>query len=271
MEKADLWASGLLLAFVLIFTLVYLARVLLKGRAAHQRVEKDQGSALLGKPAMEMAHWLFGPLAVFLSKLGLTPNGASYFSLFFAATAVWPLSHGYFGLGAALAFLSSIFDLVDGAIARYRNMESDAGEVLDAAVDRYGEFLFLAGLAVFFRGNVVLLSLVLVNILGTFMVSYSTAKAEALRIDPPRGAMRRPERAFYMLIGAALSPAFSAIMPLSQNLPPVIYAELPLLAALALVGVVANFSAVNRLRAVALKIRQREAQQKKEYAKTDPT
>lgn len=248
----------MLIVLVASLTIVYLGRVWLKGRAKHRRVEKDQGSALLGKPAMEMAHWLFGPFAVFLSKLGVTPNGASYISLTFALAAVWPLSQGYFGFGACLAFLSSIFDLVDGAIARHRQMESDAGEVLDAAIDRYGEFLFLAALAVFYRQSLPLLSLVLINILGTFMVSYSTAKAEALKIDPPRGAMRRPERSFYMLLGAGLSPITNTFFPVLQDLFPAAYAAVPLLGALLLVGVVANISAINRLRILAAKIRERE-------------
>jgi hypothetical protein len=32
-------------------------------------------------------------------------------------------------------------------------------------------------------------------IAGSFMVSYSTAKAEALSVEAPRGSMRRSERA----------------------------------------------------------------------------
>ena len=42
------------------------------------------------------------------------------------------------------------------------------------------------------------------------MVSYSTAKAEALGVEPPRGAMRRQERAVYFVLGAALVPIVAA-------------------------------------------------------------
>lgn len=258
MNNLDLRLSEISIILATLFTVMYLFRILLKGRATHRRVEKDQGSVLLGKPVMEMAHWLFGPFAVFLSKLGVTPNGASYISLVFALAAAWPLSQGYFGVGACLGFFSSIFDLIDGAIARHRQIESDAGGVLDAAIDRYGEFLFLAALAVFYRESLPLLLLVLVNILGSFMVSYSSAKAAALKIDPPRGTMRRPERAFYMLIGLSLSPMTSTFIPLTQNFLPASYTALPLLAALLLVGVVSNISAVNRLKFLAVKIRERE-------------
>lgn len=240
----DFWLSLFLLTAGILFSLGYALRVLRKGRATHVRVEKDQGSALLGKPAMEMAHWLFGPFAVFLSRMGISANGASLIALFFALAAVWPLSLGYFGIAACLGFVSAIFDLIDGAIARHRKTESDAGALLDAAIDRYGEFLLLAGTALYYRHSAALLALVLLNIIGTFMVSYASARAMALGITPPRGAMRRPERAFYMLAGFALTPIFSALWS-----PP--YWATPVSAALAFVGVIANISAVNRMRAVA--------------------
>ena len=52
--------------------------------------------------------------------------------------------------------------------------------MLDAAVDRYVELFFLAGLAFHFRAHRGCLLLVLAAIGGSFMVSYATAKAEAL-------------------------------------------------------------------------------------------
>ncbi len=81
------------------------------------------------------------------------------------------------------------------------------------------------------------------------MVSYGSAKAEALGVPPPRGAMRRAERATaYLCAGALLSP-LSSVLADRAELPPWV-ADAPVLGALALVGVVANVSALRRLGAV---------------------
>jgi hypothetical protein len=88
------------------------------------------------------------------------------------------------------------------------------------------------------------------------MVSYSTAKAEALQVDPPKGSMRRPERALYLTLGAALSPVTIPWFEANREYP--IAVAHPMVIALCLVAVMANFSAVERLWAVAKTIRVRE-------------
>src|SRR5262249_41330929 len=122
------------------------------------------------------------------------------------ATAAIGLAYGRFGLAALLAMVSSLCDALDGLVARANGTASDSGEVLDASVDRYVEFFFCGGLVFYSRHWPALMALVLCALLGSFMVSYSTAKAEALHIPPPRGAMRRPERAAYLTLGAAFTP-----------------------------------------------------------------
>jgi len=82
---------------------------------------------------------------------------------------------------------------------------------------------------------------------GAVMVSYSTAKAEALGVDPPRGLMRRQERAVYLVLGAALTPFFEVA---TRRGLPVWAGQLPLLAALAMIALFGNASAVRRLKAV---------------------
>ena len=131
-----------------------------------------------------------------------------------------------------------------------------AYEVFDAAADRYEEFFFLAGLGFYFRNAPLSLGLVLLTVLGSFMVSYGTAKAEALQVESPRGSMRRAERALYLGAGALLAPiayALTVRFALPSWAP-----EAPILAALSVVGMVSNVSAVTRLQAVAAAVRRRE-------------
>jgi CDP-diacylglycerol--glycerol-3-phosphate 3-phosphatidyltransferase len=147
---------------------------------------------------------------------------------------------GAVGTAALFAALGSLGDALDGLVARMSQTASDAGEVLDAAVDRYGELFFLGGAAFLLRYEPWALVAALAAIGGGFMVSYATAKAEALRMPAPRGAMRRPERAAYLTAGAAIASLVGGTWPL--------------VAAVVLVAVVANVSAVLRLRWLAASI-----------------
>ena len=75
----------------------------------------------------------------------------------------------------------------------------------------------------------------LAALFGSFMVSYTTAKAEAMGVEPPRGSMRRAERAIYLLVAAGLTP-YSRF--LFAGTPSHALRELPMVFALILVALV---------------------------------
>jgi CDP-diacylglycerol--glycerol-3-phosphate 3-phosphatidyltransferase len=134
-------------------------------------------------------------------------------------------------------------------LARRTGSASVGGALLDAAVDRYGEFFVLAGLAVLFHESTPILAMVLVALVGSFMVSYGSAKAESLRVAVPDGMMRRAERATVLCVGVAMVP-FAGVLATRLDVPWLQHA--PILAAVGIVAVAANASAVRRLRLVAL-------------------
>ena len=256
----ELFTSLALLGATAVIVLAYGIRVTLKGAAHFDRVDRAGGSLLLGKGLMEVGYWFFQPLARFLVFCHVTANQISMASLFFGFVAGVCLAFGHFGSGAAFSAISAMMDSLDGLVARLTHSSSDAGEVLDASVDRYAEFFFLGGLCVYYREIPVLLILTLLALMGSFMVSYSTAKAEALQIEPPRGSMRRSERAFYLTLGAALSPITIPLFEASRDYS--IAIGHPMVIALGLVAVIANFSAMERLIAIAKAIRVRERRQR---------
>jgi CDP-diacylglycerol--glycerol-3-phosphate 3-phosphatidyltransferase len=241
----DFVASLLVVAMAAAAGAAYAVRVVARGRARSERVEVEGRSVLVGKAPMEMLHWVLGPVGQLCARAGITANMVSWASLALGLAAGVALGLGRFGVAALLTALSSIGDALDGAVARATGQASDAGEVLDASVDRYVELAFLGGLAFHYRERPEALLLAIGAIGGAFMVSYSTAKAEALHVVPPRGAMRRAERAVYLLLGVTLT-AIAAAVPAASA-----WADAPTLAALALVAVVGNASAVRRLVAIA--------------------
>lgn len=237
----SLWALGALVA------LAYGVRALLVGAVNYARVDRDGGSALLPTSSMRVGYWALQPIGSLLVRARVAPDTVTLASLALGLCAAVAAATGHFGVAAALLTVSSLGDALDGMVARATGVASRAGEVLDAAADRYQEFAFLAGVAFWLRGDARLLGLTLLALLAAVMVSYATAKAEALQLEVPRGAMRRPERAAYLTLGAALTP-LAALLAARFHAPWVERA--PLVAALALVAVVGNLSAVRRIGAL---------------------
>ncbi len=255
--STDLWVAVAMLTVAGLAAGAYSLRVLFKGRAQFDRVDRQGGSALLNKGTMEGAYWFLQPFAKLLVYLRITPNMISWASFVFGAVAGACLAVGHFGSAAFFGTISALLDALDGNVARVMGLSSDAGEVLDAAVDRYVEFFMLAGITIYYREIPVLMCLALMALIGSFMVSYSSAKAEALHVDPPKGSMRRPERALYLLLGSALSPVTIPWLERVREFP--IALAHPMIFALGLIGVLANVSAAERFWNIAKAMRAREA------------
>jgi CDP-diacylglycerol--glycerol-3-phosphate 3-phosphatidyltransferase len=202
---------------------------------------RHAGQALLSR--------LLSPLVDVLAAIGVRANDVTVVSLFAALVAGAALAMDQFGWATLAIAFASLGDAVDGMLARRTSTASVGGALLDAAVDRYGEFAILAGLAVLFHESCAVLVLVLVALAGSFMVSYGSAKAEALRVAVPDGLMRRAERATVLCTGVALVP-FAGELAARLDVPWLHHA--PVLLAVAIVAVAANVSAVRRLRVVAL-------------------
>jgi phosphatidylglycerophosphate synthase len=266
MQVKDIaFSIGILLLLAIVLA-VYLARTMARGRARHTRTDADGGSLFLHKAAMEMGYWMLEPVVSALMALHITPNMVTAFSLVPALVAAIAAGFGWFGLACVLATASSLCDLVDGVLARRTGIASDAGEVLDAAVDRYVEFLFLAGVAIYYRTHWMVLALTLAALFGSFMVSYTTAKAEAMDVAPPRGSMRRAERAVYLLVAACLTPFTRSLF---ASGPSHALRELPMIFALILVAIVTNLSVVQRFEVIAGTLRARQPGQPMPTSETD--
>ena len=195
------------------------------------RSANHDSSPFLGRFLVAYAYWLLSPVAELAASLKLSPNVSSW-----ACLMLGICSGIAAGLGAAL------FDMLVGMLARSQGRASEAGEVLDAAVYRYAEFCFLTGLCFYYRHAPWAMVLVQAALLGSMLVSYSQAKAEAMHVDVPRGWMRRPERAAYLGSGAFLSPIVTVWLEAGDPLP----LHYPLLFAALFVAVFANATAIRR-------------------------
>lgn len=244
----DLAASLATLAAIAAGALAYGLRLRFAGPAHYARVDAAGSSRLLSRQAMELGYWCLQPAARACVRLGLSPNRLTALSLAVGAAAGVALAFGHVGVAAALAAISALGDALDGLVARTTGRSTPAGALFDAATDRYTETFLLAGLALHFHDSEPRLALALLALLGAYMVSYGSAKAEALGVKAPRGSMRRGERAVYLSAGLLLTPLAAAVA--ARGHLPLWVGEVPLLAALALVAAVSNVSAVLRLAAI---------------------
>jgi hypothetical protein len=81
-----------------------------------------------------------------------------------------------------------------------------------------------------------------------------------LGVEPPKGAMRRAERAVYVIFGCTLAPLWELVVPGDHSVAGIAYGrELPIEIALLLVAGVANVSAVRRMLRIAELIRAKKA------------
>jgi len=121
-------------------------------------------------------------------------------------------------LAAGLVVLvAGFFDILDGALARRTNQTSQFGAVLDSTLDRLGDAVLLLGILVLFlfteedSALFILVSkewavlMVGLTLLGSLMVSYIRARAEALGLDCQVGLFTRTERVVVLALGLLLS------------------------------------------------------------------
>ena len=149
--------------------------------------------------------WFEIPAATALAKLGMRPATATIFGILSSFAATYFVSQGQFVIAGVLVFISGLFDLLDGALARRGGITSRRGALLDSTADRVSEFAVLLGMILYFTAtdtsNSTGAVLTLIALAGSMLISYIRARAEGLDLSGQRGFMTRPERVFIIGIG----------------------------------------------------------------------
>ncbi len=114
----------------------------------------------------------------------------------------------FYWLGAAVFLAGSLLDILDGAVARAGGRSSAFGAFLDSTTDRMSEAFVLGAVALVFArgGNEVALGFAFAALAGSFLVSYTRAKAESLGVRGEVGIGSRPERVVVLTAGLVLAP-----------------------------------------------------------------
>jgi len=249
--------EGSLLALaVLAVTLAVLAAYAVSiarfGRPQAGRIDNEPGTVLLGRFPIEAFHWIARILGRALLRTGVSADALTVVSVLLTALSIPFAATGRFEAAGLVLLGGSVFDALDGIVARSRGAASDAGEMLDATADRYADALAFVGLALFYRDSAWRLSIILVALVGAMMVSYVRAKGEAAHVVLPPGLMRRPERIAYLTAGLLLGPMLSFwIAPTDPSRPVT-------LLVVAFIGVVSNIAALRLMSQARVRLRRPE-------------
>jgi len=161
-----------------------------------------------------LAYRITDPIVGILSKSGITPNALTLISLALNIVTAYVIATGHFILGGVLVLVSGLFDLLDGALARYTKQTTKFGAILDSTVDRISEAAILCGLLIWYvpqEGTSLEIVLIFVVLIGSFLVSYIRARAEGLGWQCQVGLFTRAERVIVLAIGLLINQIFIAL------------------------------------------------------------
>ena len=157
------------------------------------------------------------PLVQWLAERQVTPNQVTLAALGLSVLAALCIGAGWLRLGALVLIVAGLGDLVDGMLARATDQASPFGAFFDSTLDRLSEGTVLAAVAYRFAsdGRPLLVALVALALLGSLLVSYVRARAEALDIDCKIGLMSRAERMVLLIAGLLLGLLGPAVVLLA--------------------------------------------------------
>jgi CDP-diacylglycerol--glycerol-3-phosphate 3-phosphatidyltransferase len=133
----------------------------------------------------------------------LTPNAISLTGLVLNVVAAVLITQELFVLAGIAFVVGSVMDMLDGRYSRMSGKGTKFGAFLDSSLDRIEEGIVLTAVAAYFAksNDEVAVAGVTLTIVGSLMVSYTRARAEALGVECKVGFADRPTRVVILSIG----------------------------------------------------------------------
>jgi len=149
-----------------------------------------------------------------LIRLQISPNGMSVTGFLVTMVAVGLFVSGMPVAAGLIFLLGSLFDVIDGELARVGNRVTPFGAVIDSFLDRISEGVLLIAIAWYFadRGETASVVITVAGMLGSVSTSYVRARAEAVGTTCTVGWVTRPERIIILTLGMIFGQLFVAIV-----------------------------------------------------------
>lgn len=205
----------------------------------------------------QLIYAIINPIVRTLIRMGVTPNMVTTIGLLGNLASACVIAYaGYeahltgnprFDLiiwAGVITICFSLFDMLDGQVARIGNMVSRFGALYDSVLDRYCELFTVGALSYYLimNGWVIGALIAFLALVGSVMVSYVRARAEGVGLECKVGFMQRPERVVVTAIGCLACGITGVCAPSSANAAFII-----LISAMAVIAVFANITAFARI------------------------
>ena len=194
------------------------------------------GDPILSERIKDGGRLLLAPVVRLAARLKITPNEVTVAGFVIVLGAAVLVADGRLLAGAAVLVAGSLLDAIDGALARATGVSNAFGNFLDSTLDRAAEAILYGGIVAYqLRAAVdpvgpVLLALA--ALAGSFMVSYTRAKAEGIGLTASIGLAPRMERLALIVLGIGLAG---------------IGFDAGLIGAMALVAILATLTTIQRI------------------------
>jgi len=155
---------------------------------------------------------LMRPVGGILARTPLSPDAITYLGLLLHLAMAGLIVDGRLLAAGLLGAGAAFTDALDGALARAKGQTGPWGAFLDSTTDRLSDALYLVPIAWLYgvspdtpsRHSELVALLALVALVGSFLVSYSKARAESLGFDCSVGIAERAERLIIVILALLL-------------------------------------------------------------------
>ena len=159
------------------------------------------------------ARQLTNPFMTILSKTNITPDTLTWIGLAINIITAGFIATGYLIIGGVLVLVAGLFDILDGALARFTNKTTVFGGLLDSTFDRLSEAVIFTGLLILYApfGDVLMVVAIFTAMIGSFLTSYIRSRAEGLGLTCSVGLFTRAERVIILCLGLLFDKVLIAL------------------------------------------------------------
>ena len=163
-----------------------------------------------------------------LASLGIAPNILTAIGVIINIGCAVLFGFGEFFWAGVVLIVANLFDMLDGGVARLTGNVTKYGSFLDSSLDRLSDMSAFLGIIIFYSRslpqhsvpNVILAG---IGMIASVMVSYTTARSEALGVKANVGFLQRPERIVLLIIGALSTWDWNSDFVLFNRMPQVLW------------------------------------------------
>lgn len=156
------------------------------------------------------------PVGRGLAATPLSPDAVTYIGVGLQGVVAVLIVQGRLLAAGLLAILAGLADALDGALAKAKGRTSKWGAFLDSSTDRLADALYFVPIAWLYgvspdvseRYSEATALLALIALVGSFLVSYAKARAEALGFDCNVGIAERAERLIVIILSLIFDVVF---------------------------------------------------------------